>query len=186
MVARCLEVRSEDVTQRRLALDALFLLGNLLEFAADRLCLGSHELVDDRVHLFLCDFFLLTAMCHQREDFVGELCPNGSVALELFNLVRSHSELLHLDLSVLVEREVLDALAPLLLSGQVVAIDESLHGLLESFEETILLHGLDDHVGCELLCFVVHEDDSILGVVGFDPVEEFQESGDFRLCLDDL
>lgn len=177
---------AENVAQSRLALDALFLLDDLSHFLAEWSRKLPNEVVDDGRHCFFVEFLLFAAMCHEHANIVAQLGPDGGIALELVDLDEVHGQLLALDLVVLRQREVLDAGLARFLAGQVVAVDERLHGLLKALHETVLLHGLDHHVRRELELVVVDEDDTVLGVDLLQPVEKVEECCDFRLCLNDL
>lgn len=186
MIAGCLKVATENVAQGRLALDALFLLQDLVHLAADWASKVSDVVVDNGGHCFFIDVLLFAAMCHQHADIVAELSADGCVALKLVYLEAFHAQLLALDLVVLRQIQVLDAGLAGLLASHVVAVDERLYSLLETLHEPVLLHGLDDHVRRELELVVVNEDDSVLGVYLLQPFEKVEECCDFSLCLDDL
>lgn len=187
MVTGRLEVTAEDLAQRRLALDALLLLGDLFELFGDPAGLLEDELVDDGLHGFRLDFLLLVAMRHQHADLVAELRADRGVAFEvLLGVLRLQAELLAAQLVVLRQRQQLQTAGVLLLLSQLEAVDERLDRLLEALQQAILLHRLNHHVGRELHLVVVDEDDAVLGVDFLQPIEEVQQSCDLSLCLNDL
>lgn len=186
VITRRLEVRSEDVTQRRLALDALLFLRDLLQFELNCASLCTNEIVDNGGHCFTFDPFILAAMCHQNANVVAQLSTNAGIAFENVQILILVSELLLLDLVVLGQREEAKSRAALFLAGQVVAVHKRLHDLLKAIHQAILAHGLDHHVRRELLRVMVHENDSILLADGLQPVEEIKESCDLSLGFNDL
>lgn len=183
MMTRSLEVSAEDLTQRRLTFDAFLLFNDFCQFGAD----GMSLFTDERVHhLLLIEVFLLPTMSHQHADLIAELSAHRCVTFEFVHLLALHAQFLHLDFVVLRQVQILDAVSSLLFGFQVATVDKGLDDLLEAFHQTVLLHGLDDHVWRELQLVVIHEDDSIVGVDLLQPIEEVEQSGDLGLCLDDL
>lgn len=170
VVARSLEVSTEDISHRGLTFDALLLLGDLLMLGCCGSSLLSDEVVDDALEVLLGDFLLLASMSHQLHDFVAQLAADRCVALELVRFRSLHSQLLELQLVVLAQSEKFDSAGSGLLLCPIVHVDESLDRLLEAFQQQVLLHCLHHHVRHELLVLVVDANDSILGVDSLQPV----------------
>lgn len=97
---------------------------------------------------------MLTFVGHLLDDLVSKTRPHAGITLEIVAILFGNLFLIENHLGQLLQREEFDGVAQIRF-GQLVAVGERAHRIEEAWQQTVLAHGLEDHVRNELALFMV-------------------------------